>query len=287
MSAIEQEILSIRVSRAAGAREAWSRLGVLNRIALALFAATFVVGLLGPLFAPHAPSAAVGAPFTAPGHGTLLGTDDLGRDVLSRILYGARATWLGTLAVVGVGAAFGTLVGLCAGATGGWVDFLLMRITDAFLALPGPVLAIAVAAALGPSYTHTLLAIVVVWWPLYARLVRGEVTALASRPHLEAARLSSISRIRIWFRHLLPGALPPVLIAVSLDLGAVVLVVSGLSFLGLGSPDPAAELGAMTARGLPYLLTAPWDALFPALAVFLIALSSNLAGDAVRDLFAE
>jgi peptide/nickel transport system permease protein len=283
MAATDQLVLPVSLSRASRGREAWSRLSLGNR--LALIAVVLLASFVGPFFAPHSVKIPVGTPFASPGHGTLLGTDDVGRDLFSRILYGARETWIGTLIVVGVGAAFGTLVGLVAGAAGGWIDFVLMRFTDAFLALPGPVLAIAVAASLGASYTHTLLAVVVVWWPLYARIVRGEVTALAARPHLEAARLSHISRARIWFRHLLPGALPPVLIAISLDLGQVVLVIAGLSFLGLGSPDPAPELGAMTARGLSQLLSSAWVPLFPAAAVFVIAFVSNFAGDAIRDLF--
>jgi peptide/nickel transport system permease protein len=287
MAATEQLLLPAPISRVTVAREAWRRLGFGDRLALVAFVALLIVGLIGPVLAPHSTASPVRRPFSPPGHGTLLGSDDVGRDLFTRTLYGARETWIGTAIVVGFGAAFGMLVGLIAGAAGGWLDFLLMRVTDAFLALPGPVLALAVAASLGASYAHTLLAVVVVWWPLYARLVRGEVKALAARQHFEAASLSHISRPRLWFRHLLPGAFPPVLIAMSLDLGQVVLVIAGLSFLGLGSPDPAPELGAMTARGLPYLLGSSWVALVPAGAVFIIALVSNFAGDAVRNLFAE
>lgn len=286
MAATEQ-LVAIPPSRTALTLGAWRRLGLGDKLALLAFAVVLVVSFAGPLLAPHGISEPVGLPFSPPGHGALLGTDDLGRDLLSRILYGARETWIGTLIVVGLGAMFGTLVGLIAGALGGPTDFLLMRATDAFLALPALVLAIAVVAALGASYNHELLAVLIVWWPYYARLVRGEVAALASRPHLEAARLSGISQPRIWFRHLLPGALPPIIIATSLDLGQVVLVISSLSFLGLGSPDPAAELGAMTARGLPYLLSSAWVSLFPAAAVFLIALVGNFAGDAVRNLLGD
>lgn len=287
MATIDQLVTPIAPSRTTITLAAWRRLGVGEKLALIGFAVVLIVSLAGPYIAPHGISEPVAPPFTRPGHGALLGTDDLGRDLLSRTLYGARATWIGTLFVVGLGALFGTLVGLVAGAVGGKTDFVLMRFTDAFLALPALVLAIAVAASLGASYNHELLAVLIVWWPYYARLVRGEVTALASRPHLEAARLSGISQPRIWFRHLLPGALPPIIIAMSLDLGQVVLVIAGLSFLGLGSPDPAAELGAMTARGLPYLLSYAWVCLIPAAAVFVIALVGNFAGDSVRTLFSE
>ena len=176
---------------------------------------------------------------------------------------------------------------MVAGATRGWVDSVLMRITDAFLALPGPVLALAIAAALGRSYMNTLIAIAIVWWPLYARLVRSEVRAYADRPFIEAAKLSGIPARKRWRKHLLPGAIPVVIVAASLDIGGVILVVAGLSFLGLGAPQPAPELGAMVSQGLPYILSADWVALFPALAIFIIALVANLAGDTIRDLLED
>lgn len=255
------------------------------RAALVVFALVLLVSMFGPFLAPHGATVGVGAPFVSPGHqGFLLGTDDIGRDIFSRILYGARESWLGAFAVIASGVLVGTTVGLIAGATGGWIDMLLMRITDAFLALPAPVLALAIAAALGRSYVNTLIAVAIVWWPLYARIVRGEIRALNSRPHVDAARLARAPRRRIWLRHLLPGAIPPIIIAASLDVGGLILTVSGLSFLGLGSPEPSPELGAMTAQGLSYILSSPWVALSPAITIFVIALSSNLAGDAIRDL---
>jgi peptide/nickel transport system permease protein len=243
--------------------------------------------MVAPLFAPYDPILPVGAPFTPPDSQFWLGTDDIGEDILSRVLYGARQSWLSALAVITAGVAIGTAVGLVAGAVGGWVDSVLMRITDAFLALPGPVLALAVAAALGRSERNLLIAVAIVWWPLYARLVRGEIKALASRPHVEAARLAGTRGVRLWRRHLLPAALPPILIAASLDIGGLILTIAGLSFLGLGAPLPAPELGAMTAQGLPYLLSSWWIAVFPALAIFAIAMVSNFAGDAVRDLMED
>lgn len=287
MAVVDQLLVPPRRIRSFRGAAAWSRLSLTDKLALFAFAFVIIVSYLGPFFAPHGIVTPIGKPFSPPGHGALLGTDDLGRDLFSRILYGARESWNGTFIVVGVGATFGTCVGLIAGATGGWVDALLMRITDLFLALPAPLLALCVVAALGASFLHTLIAVTVVWWPLYTRLVRGEVKAIASRPHADAARLAGISRRRLWFRHLLPGAFPPVVVAISLDLGNVVLTIAGLSFLGLGSPDPAAELGAMTARGLPYLLSSAWVALYPALAVFIIALTSNFAGDAVNKLLVD
>jgi peptide/nickel transport system permease protein len=221
-------------------------------------------------------------PFAPPNLHALLGTDEIGRDVLSRVLYGVRTRWLAALGVIALGALFGSLVGAIAGAAGGWIDTLLMRLTDLFLSLPAPVLAIAVVASLGPSLMHTLLALSLVWWPWYARIVRGEVRALAARPHTEAARLAGVGRARLVLRHLLPGAVAPVVVTMSLDVGNLILTLAALSFIGLGAPAPAAELGAMSARGLDYLFGHPWVPLAPAFAVALLALAANLAGDLIN-----
>jgi peptide/nickel transport system permease protein len=230
-----------------------------DRVAIIGLAAVTVVCIAAPWIAPHSPTIPVGQPFIPPHHGGfLLGTDEVGRDVFSRVLYGIRSSWFSALVVIASGVVIGGLIGLVAGATGGWVDGALMRITDLFLALPGPILAIAVVAALGPSLTHTLVAVAIVWWPFYARIVRGEIRALANRPHVEAARLAGVGRIRLMRRHLLPGAVPATLVTASLDVGNLVLTLAALSFLGLGAPAPAPELGAMAARGLPYLLEEWW-----------------------------
>jgi peptide/nickel transport system permease protein len=242
-----------------------------------------VIALLAPLLAAHGSLEVTdGGPFASPSTHALLGTDEIGRDVLSRVLYGIRTSWLSALAVIALGAAFGSLVGAIAGAVGGWVDTVLMRITDLFLSLPAPVLAIAVIASLGPSLTNTLLALSIVWWPWYARIVRGEVRALAARPHAEAARLAGVRRSRLVLRHLLPGAIAPVVVTMSLDVGNLILALAGLSFIGLGAPAPAAELGAMSARGLDYLFGHPWVPIAPAVAVALLALAANLTGDLIN-----
>jgi peptide/nickel transport system permease protein len=159
-----------------------------------------------------------------------------------------------------------------------------MRLTDAALALPGPLVALAVVAATGPGLRNTLLAVAATWWPWYARIVRGQVFSLVRRPHVEAARLGGIGRTRVAVVHVLPGTVGPVVVAASLDISVVILVISGLSFLGLGAPAPAAELGAMTARGLTFLFNAPWIAIAPGTALFLLGMISNFAGDATRDL---
>ncbi|MCU1455045.1 MAG: ABC-type dipeptide/oligopeptide/nickel transport system, permease component [Acidimicrobiales bacterium] len=263
-------------------RQGASRLDI---AAVSLLVIVTVVAVLVPWLAPHDPKLPIGTAFQAPGHGGLLGTDEVGRDVLTRLLFGLRASWLAAIVVIAAGLIIGGIVGVVAGATGGIVDSVLMRITDGFLSLPAAILAIALVAALGPSFAHVLEAIVVVWWPYYARLFRTEIRALAARPHLEAARLAGASRWRLATRHLLPGAMSTVLVAASLDVGAVILTLASLSYLGLGAPAPAPELGAMSSQGLTYLLAYWWIPILPALTVFALCVVANLAGDGVRDLF--
>jgi peptide/nickel transport system permease protein len=237
--------------------------------ALLLLGAITAVAVLAPLLAPYGSGEVVAAgSLHAPSPHNLLGTDEIARDVFSRVLYGIRTSWLSALVVIAGGAAFG-----------GLVDLVLMRITDLFLALPAPVLAIAVIASLGPSLTHTLIALSIVWWPWYARIVRAEVRTQASRSHADAARLAGVGRTRLVTRHLLPAAFAPVVVTMSLDVGNLILALAGLSFIGLGAPAPAPELGAMSARGLDYLFGHPWVPIAPAVAVALLALGANLFGD--------
>jgi peptide/nickel transport system permease protein len=254
----------------------------------ALPAAMTVLVLLAPLLAPYNPIQPVGdlnLPPLSPQH--LLGTDAVGRDLLSRTLLGMRASWLSALAVVGIGLLVGGIIGLTAGAAGGWVDGLLMRLTDLFLALPGALVAIAIVSALGPGLVHTLIGISVVWWPYYARILRAEVRALAIRPHVEAARLSGAGRVRVVTRHILPGVIPTAVVTASLDIGNVVLLLSALSFLGLGQPAPAPELGADVAANLDQLITQWWVPIIPGLAILLLSLVANVGGDALRKLLGD
>jgi peptide/nickel transport system permease protein len=258
---------------------------LLNWAAVGLILIVTIVAVAVPLIAPHDPLVPVGMPLQAPGKsGFLLGSDSVGRDILSRVLYGVQSSWFAALVVVAVGLVIGGLVGLIAGAAGGWLDGVLMRITDGFLSLPAPVLAIAVVAALGPGFVHTLVAVSIVWWPFYARLVRGEVARLAARPHIEAAKLAGVGPIRLAMRHLLPGAVPNALVAASLDIGTLILTLAALSFLGLGQSAPAPELGADAARNLTYFLQQWWVPVMPGLAVLVLALIANIAGDGLRNL---
>jgi peptide/nickel transport system permease protein len=259
------------------ARTRWS-----ERIALAGLVVITLIALLAPLVAPYNPQLPVGNPFQAPGGHYLLGTDDVGRDLFSRILVGVRLTWFPALTVVAVGVLIGSTIGLVSGAYGGWVDRILQRTTDLFLVMPSAVVAIAVIAAIGPGLLNTIIAISVFWWPWYSRLVRGEITAIAARPHVEAAHLAGAHWWRLLVRYQLPGALPTVVVTATLDIANVILVVSMFSFLGLGAPAPAPELGATTAGYLTFLTSDWWLPLFPAIAISLMAYCSNVAGDGLR-----
>lgn len=261
-----------------------AQLNPLEIVGLVGVLAFTLLALLVPFIAPHNPTQTIGLPF---GHAGLLGTDDLGRDIFSRVLYGLRTSWFSALGVVGISVVFGGFVGLVAGVYGGLVDSILMRFTDMMLALPGPVLAIAVIIAIGPGLIHLLLAVLAVWWPYYARIVRGEARSIVVRPHVDAARVVGVRVARLVRRHVLPAVVPAVLVAASVDLGALILTLAGLSFLGLGPPPPAPELGAMAAQGLNYLFNDPTIALAPAIAVSLLAFFANLAGDGLRNLLED
>jgi peptide/nickel transport system permease protein len=244
-----------------------------------------LIAIFAGTLAPHGATQITNiAPLHGPTAGALFGTDEVGHDIFSRVLFGIRESWFSALAVIFGGAAIGAVIGGIAGAAGGLIDSLLMRLTDLFLALPAPILAIAVVSALGPSLIHSLVALSIVWWPWYARIVRGEVRALSVRPHADAARLAGAGRAGLLLRHLLPGAVRPVVVTMSLDVGNLILALAGLSFIGLGAPAPSPELGGMSARGLDYLLGHAWVPLFPAFGVALLALVANLAGDGVARL---
>ncbi len=282
--------MSVIESTTAASQQPWTRglpslssVSVAERLGVGLFAVLILAAITAPLIASN-PTGSVGQPFASPSMHHLLGTDDIGEDLFSRVVFGLRTSLVAAVVVIAFGVAIGGLVGLVAGTLGGWVDALLMRVTDVFLTLPGPILAIAIVAAMGTSLKHTVIAVAIVWWPWYARLVRNEVRALIVRPHIDAARLAGTRTPRLMARHVLPGTLPPVVVAASLDVQILVLTLAGLSFLGLGSPPPAPELGAMAARSSDYLVGHPLVPLAPGFALFLVAFAANLAGDGVRDL---
>jgi peptide/nickel transport system permease protein len=212
-----------------------------------------------------------------------LGTDKLGRDIFSRLLYGARVSLFVGFAIVLGSTLIGGCLGLAAGWFGGWIDELMMRGTDIFFAFPGLILAMAIAAALGPSLQNALIAIMAVTWPVYARLVRGQVLALKQREYIDAARVIGVSQPGIIFRHLLPNSLAPILVQASFDLGGSILSVAGLSFIGFGAQPPFPEWGVMISEGRNYIATQWWLATCPAIAMLLVVAGFNLLGDGLRD----
>lgn len=221
----------------------------------------------------------------APSLAHILGTDQLGRDVLSRIIMGARPALVISLVVVSLAALIGIPLGAIAGYRGGWLDDLLMRVTEVFQAFPPLLLAMVTVAILGPSLFNAGLALAISWWPWYARLVRAEARSLRERPFVEAARAIGVPAWQIVARHILRNCMTPVLIQATVDIGAVVLAAGSLAFLGLGAQPPSPDWGLMVAEGRGQIFTAWWISAFPGLAIFATVLGFNLLGDALRDFF--
>jgi len=247
--------------------------------------------ILGAVFAPTLtpyPEQGRGAPnilekFQPPSQAHPLGTDYLGRDVLSRILFGGRTSLSIGFLVVIVAVAVGIPLGAIAGYYGGWIDNVIMRITDMFLAFPPLLLAIAIAAALGASFTNAMIAIAFTWWPWYARLVRAQTLSLREMHFVEAARSIGVSDFAIIVNHILPNVLTPVLVQATMDIGSAVLTGAAISFVGLGVQPPTPDWGKMISTGRIYFIERPWFAGSAGAAIFLITLAFNLLGDAVRD----
>lgn len=250
-----------------------------------------LIFILGAIFAPFLtpyPQQGLGDPnilekFNPPGVDHPLGTDYLGRDVLARILYGGRSSLTIGFLVVIVAVLIGVPLGAVSGFYGGWLDNLLMRVTDVFLAFPPLLLAIALAAALGPSFINTMIAISFTWWPWYARLVRAQTLSLRERNFIEAARSIGVPNWKIITSHVLPNVMTPVMVQATMDLGSAILVGAAISFIGLGVQPPTADWGTMISVGRIYFLERPWYAGSAGLAIFLVVLAFNLLGDAVRD----
>jgi peptide/nickel transport system permease protein len=243
-----------------------------------------VVGLLAPVIASHPPDAAEPTrTLLSPSGAHWFGTDQLGRDVFSRVVFGARVSPVIALLVLAIACAVGIPLGLAAGYFGGVIDDVIMRVTDVFLAFPALLLALAIAAVLPPSLGSVTFAVAVTWWPWYTRLIRGQAASVAGRPYVEGARAAGVSHARILFRHVLPNAVTPLIVQVSLDVSAVILTVSALSFLGLGAQDPTPDWGLMVNQGQQYFQTQWWLVTFPGLAILFTAVAFNLLGDGLRD----
>jgi len=233
-------------------------------------------------WSPTTPNLALRLLPPSPRH--LLGTDDLGMDVFSRIVWGARIDLLSSLIVVGAGGTIGTLFGLLAGWLGGWWDEVLMRVTDIFLAFPALILAMAISAVLTPNLTNALIAISVTYWPIYARLARAQVLATKRLEYVDAARCIGNKPSRIHFRHVFPNTFTPMLVQATLDMGSVLLIAAGLSFIGFGAQPPTPEWGLMISQGQSFLMTQWWVSTAPAVAILLLVVGFNQLGDALRDL---
>lgn len=263
-------------------RRWWRRYG-LAAVGAAIIVAWIIVAALAPLIAPYAPDVVdVTVRLKPPSAAHWLGTDTLGRDVLSRLLYGARTSLFVGIAVVAAAAAVGAAIGAIAAYVGGLVEAALMRLTDLVLCFPPIVLALAIAAALGIGTTNTVIAIVVVWWPKFARLARGLVLVQRNQEYVEAAHVIGYGPGRILLRHILPNTVGPFTVLMTLDVGHAIITFAGLSFLGLGVLPPTAEWGAMIAEGRE-LLKQWWCAAFPGLALFTVVMAFNFLGDGIRD----
>ena len=260
-----------------------------NRLAMVgLFVvlALILVSILAPLIAPYSPVAGGDLRtqrLLAPSAAHWFGTDDQARDILSRLIYGARLTLFVVILVSVIATPIGLLVGTIAGYFGGWVDAALMRITDIFLAFPRLILALAFVAALGPGIENAVIAIAITAWPPYARIARAETLTIRNSDFIAAVRLQGASSIRIIVRHIMPLCISSLIVRVTLDMAGIILTAAGLGFLGLGAQPPQPEWGAMVATGRAYLIDHWWVAAVPGLAIFVVSLGFNLLGDGLRD----
>jgi peptide/nickel transport system permease protein len=271
------------------------RLGVLvrglRRDRLAVLGAVIVVlvvlmALLAQWLAPYPADAGTATDpvnsLLAPSWSHPFGTDQVGRDILSRVIFGARTSLRIAIESLAIAALIGIPLGVAAGYLGGWVDDVIMRITDIFLAFPALLLALALVAVINPSVGNASIAIAVTWWPWYTRLIRAQASAIASMGYVASARALGVSGWRIALRHVLPNSVAPVVVQLSLDFGGVILTAAALSFLGLGAQDPTAEWGLMVSQGQALFATNWWVVTFPGAAILITALGFNLLGDGLR-----
>ena len=253
---------------------------------LLIFVILVLTAIFAPLLTSHNPLAGdLGQRLLPPSEVNILGTDQQGRDLWSRIVYGSRITLMIVFLVAVTAAPIGLVIGTVAGYAGGWVEAVLMRVTDVFLAFPRLILALAFAAALGPGIENAVLAIALTVWPPYARIARAETLAVRNSDYVAAARMSGASSIRIIIGQIMPMCMSSLIVRVSLDMAGIILTAAGLGFLGLGAQPPSPEWGAMVSDGRGNLLDQWWISTFPGIAIFIVSLGFNLIGDGLRDVF--
>ena len=253
-------------------------------VGVIVIVAWVLVALTLPLWSPFDPLASVAPRLQGPSWNHLMGTDQLGRDVFTRTLWGARISLPVAFIVIISAVIIGTVVGALAGYLGGWVDAILMRLVDITMAFPPILLAMAITASLGPSVRNALIAMVLVWWPIYARLLRAQVIAVKQREYVESAEAIGVKRFTILRRYVLPMAYTPLLVNMTMDFGQVVLLTAALSFIGLGARPPSPEWGAMITEGASQFYSW-WMATSPGVAILVVVLAFNYLGDALRDSF--
>lgn len=257
----------------------------LSLLGFGIFLGFILVAILAPYIAPYDPfKISLINAFEPPSANHLFGTDEMGRDILSRVIWGCRISLRVGVTVVIVSLCIGTFLGGLAGYIGGNVDEIIMRFTDLVLAFPSLILALALAAALGPGLDNAMFAISVTWWPWYARLVRGQVLSIRETGFVEAARCIGASDLRILFRHILPNSFGPVIVNASMDFGWAILMTASLGFLGIGAQPPQPEWGAMINAGRMFFMEKPWLSTFPGLAILIVVLASNLIGDGLGEI---
>lgn len=257
----------------------------LSLLGITLFSGFLLLAILAPYIIPYNPiKINLHGAFQRPNIEHLFGTDEMGRDILSRVIWGCRISLRVGITVVLISLCIGTILGGVAGYVGGTVEEIIMRFTDLVLAFPSLVLALALSAALGPGLNNAIFAISITWWPWYARLIRGQVLSIREAGFVEAARCVGASDFRILFRHIIPNSLGPVIVNASMDFGWAILMTSSLGFLGIGAQPPEPEWGAMINAGRLYFMDKPWIATFPGLAILFVVLASNLIGDGLGEI---
>lgn len=246
-----------------------------------------IIAIFAPFIVPYpkdiAEATHAANKFMPPSSSHLFGTDELGRDLFSRVLYGSRISLLIGIIAISISILIGIPLGLIAGYFGKWVDEVIMRVSDIFLSFPPLLLSIAIAALLGPSITNMMIAISISWWPWYTRLIRGQVVSLRERGFVESARALGVSPWKIIVRHILPNSLAPVIVQISMDFGSIILTAASLSFLGLGAQPPLPEWGLLVNNGRNFFLTNWWYVTFPGLFILISVMAFNFIGDGLRD----